>query len=107
HPLIAPQLGDERDERGQDLDAQRPLSRLPATIGRILRQRHAPQRPALAHVDTTRADATNEQHLQPLAPQRMKRMDDDQRTQSRPARPRGMRWRSESPTRAARPPAWE
>jgi hypothetical protein len=60
--------------------AQRPRSRLLASIGRILRQREPAQHAAVTHLQSPpRTVTAHAQHLNPLPEQRMERMRDHQR----------------------------
>jgi hypothetical protein len=70
---------DHSRQLDQHLEAQRPLSRLRALIGRILRQRQAAKHATVAHVQPTSTLAAHSQHLQPPPEQRMERMRDNQR----------------------------
>ena len=79
---LAAKRDDHRRQLDRNLERQRPLSRLSATIGRRLIQRDIPARAAIAHIHVTGRETTHIQDLKPLTTQRVKRMRDHQRTQS-------------------------
>ncbi len=82
NPRVSPQ-----PQVGQARDRQPVRQGWFAAVGPRMRQRHLPVRGAGTHKHRVRAAALDEQHCQPLTPQRMKRMRDNDETQIVTAQP--------------------